>query len=246
MARNIQDRGRFVMADLSRQVKAVETTESGSIESSALWRNSEDLALIAEVWGLDQQAAKGVNKASHLTRIKHGLLAQVPMICRGERCPYISTCYLAPEERPQSGRCPIEIATIIALFERYCRHLDIVEDDFVDLTLVKELIDLDVQLLRADHYMAARPEFVEEVPVFVTDDGMAFTKPEISKAAEYKERLRRERHRILQLLNSTRKDKEGSKVRRDPSSMAAEILARAKELGIYRVIDVQADVNSES
>lgn len=209
------------------------------IEESGIVANSRDLALIAEVWGLDGQSAKGVSRASHMTRIKHGMLAQVPMVCRGDACPYASTCYLSPEERPKQGRCPIEIATILALFEKYCRHLDITEEDIVDLTLVKELIDLDVQLLRADHYMAARPEFVEEVPVFVTEDGIAFTKPEISKVVEYKERLRKERHRVLQLLNSTRKDKEGGKGQRDPSSLAAEVLARARELGLYTVIDVQ-------
>jgi hypothetical protein len=208
-------------------------------EESDITVNSRDLALIAEVWGLDEQSKKGVSRASHMTRIKHGMLAQVPMVCRGDACPYVSTCYIAPEERPKQGRCPIEIATILALFERYCYHLDVTEEDIVDLTLIKELIDLDVQLLRADHYMAARPEFVEEVPVFVTEDGIAFTKPEISKVVEYKERLRKERHRILQLLNSTRKDKEGGKTKRDPSSLAAEILARAREMGIYQVIDIQ-------
>ncbi len=202
---------------------------------------SGDLALIAEVWGLDEQAAKGVSRASRVVTLKHGMLAQVPMVCRGERCPYVSTCYVSPEERPVNGRCPIEIATILALFDRYCRHLDIGEEDIVDLTLVKELIDLDIQLLRADHYMAARPEFVEEVPVFVTEDGLVYTKPEVSKAVEYKERLRKERHRILQLLNSTRKDKEGAKTRKDPSSLAAEVLARARELGLYKVIDVQPE-----
>lgn len=201
-------------------------------------KTNESLALIAEVWGIDDGSSKGVTKASLMSNVKHGILAQVPMICRGHKCPYVNTCYLKPEERPKQGRCPIEIATILSLFEKYTTHLEITDEDIVDLTLVKELIDLDIQLLRADHYMAARPEFVEEVPVFVTEDGRAFTKPEISRAVEYKEKLRKERHRILQLLNSTRKDKEGGRKGKDPSSMAADILAKAKELGLYQVIEI--------
>lgn len=207
---------------------------------------NESLALIAEVWGIDEGSSRGVTKASLLANVKHGILAQVPMICRGPKCPYVKTCYLKAEERPERGRCPIEIATILSLFEKYTKHLEVTDEDIVDLTLIKELIDLDIQLLRADHYMAARPEFVEEVPVFVTEDGRAYTKPEISRVVEYKEKLRKERHRILQLLNSTRKDKEGGIKGKDPSSMAAEILAKAKELGLYQVIEVTPKDVSES
>lgn len=207
--------------------------------------NQESLSLIAQVWGIDEKAAEGITRANKITTIKHGMLAQVPMICRGSRCPYSATCYLEPGQRPDNGRCPIEIATILSLFDRYCEHLEVDSEDIVDLTLVKELVDLDVQLLRADHYMAARPEFIEEVPVFVTDDGIAFTRTEVAKVVEYKERIRKERHRILQLLNSTRKDKDGSKMKKDPSSIAADILARARELGLYSVIDVPAGRKEE-
>lgn len=204
--------------------------------------SSPSAALIAEVWGIDDASKRGINKAGAITRVKHGILAQVPMICRGEKCPYVETCYIAPEDRPQQrGRCPIEIATIIVLFDKYCKHLEITEEDIVDLTLIKELIDLDIQLMRADHYMAARPEFVEEVPVFVTEDGMEFTKQEIARAVEYKEKLRKERHRILQLLNSTRKDKNASFRGKDPSSVAADVIAKAKELGLFNIIDVQSN-----
>jgi len=216
-----------------------------SKQDTVLPVDKEGLALIAEVWGIDEQATQGISKANRLVNLKHGLMAQVPIVCHGSRCPYSATCYLEPEQRPERGRCPIEIATILSLFDRYCEHLEIDQEDIVDLTLVKELIDLDVQLMRADHYMAARPEFVEEIPVFVTDDGIAFTRPEVSKAVEYKERIRKERHRILQLLNSTRKDKDGGKVKKDPSSMAADILARARELGLYSVIEVPQKTGEE-
>lgn len=197
-----------------------------------------DMSLIVEVWGLDEQAFKGISRANNINRLKHGLMAQVPIVCYGDGCPYISTCYLTSDERPREGRCPIEISTIVNLFDKYCQHLEITEEDVVDLTLIKELIDIDIQLLRADHYMAAHPSFVEDVPAFMTDSGYTVMKPELTKATEYKDRLRRERHRILQLLNSTRRDRSGGKTATDPSTIAAEVLAKAKELGLHTVIDV--------
>lgn len=208
-------------------------------KSIDLTANVKDLGLIAEVWGIDESSINGVARANYMHRLKHGLMAQVPIVCRNSNCPYVSTCYIDPKERPKNGRCPIEISMILTLFDKYCGFLDVGEDDIVDLSLVRELVDLDVQLMRADHYMAANPDFVEDVVYFVNEDGMPITKPEIARVVEYKERLRRERHRILQLLNSTRKDRESSQVKRDPSSLAAEVISKARELGLYKTIEVK-------
>lgn len=211
-------------------------------------QEQSSLPLIVDVWGLDEKARKGVARANTINRLKHGMMAQVPIVCRNESCPYIATCYIDPDERPERGRCPIEVSAIVNLFERYCEHLDITEDDVVDLTLLKDLIDIDIQLMRADHLMSANPSFVEDIPVFATEEGYIVRRPELVKAVEYKDKLRRERHRILQLLNSTRKDKGSDKISVDPSIAAVQLIEKAREVGVQTVIDITEVVkkNEES
>lgn len=189
--------------------------------------NDQTLGPLAEVWGIDAQAVRGLSRANRMVNLRHGFAASVPIICKGDHCPYVETCYLTSVERPKKGRCPIEIATIISLFERYCTSLEVTAKDAVDLGLIKELVDIDIQLIRADHKMASDVDFVEKVVAAVDQDGVAHYRPELRKSVEYKERLRKERHRILGLLNSTRKDRQRQPGAVDPSSMAASLIAKA-------------------
>lgn len=205
--------------------------------------------LLAECWGLDEQMAKGVQRASAVQFLRHGMAAHIPIVCYREKCPYQDVCYIPLDERPQNGRCPIEVATILTLFDRYCKSLGVTEEDVVDLSLIKELVDLDIQMIRADNRLAISADFVEDVVAFVTPRGQVFTAPQLTKAVEYKDRIRRERHRILQLLNSTRKDREGGRASSDPSTYAAALLAKVRDLErsgkIRTVIEVQAESKLE-
>lgn len=202
---------------------------------------------LASVWGIDAQAAKGISRASGMAGLRHGFTAGIPIVCKGPACPYVQTCYLDPGERPLRGRCPIEIASLIHLFEQYCASLEVGPNDVVDLGLIKELVDIEIQIMRADNKMASDSDFVEEVTVAIDQAGKELKRPELVKAVDYKERLRRERHRILNLLNSTRKDRQRELPPVDPSSVAAALIARAAELqrqGRVREVEI-IDVTPE-
>jgi len=79
--------------------------------------------------------------------------------------------------------------------------------------------------------LAIDADFIQEVAVAVTPKGFVISKPELHKAADYKGKLMEKRHKVLNLLNSTRKDKAGSKltIQYDPSVRAAELLEKARE-----------------
>jgi predicted HNH restriction endonuclease len=125
-------------------------------------------------------------------------------------------------------RCPVEIATIIDRFNKYVKQLRIDPDNIVDLGLVKNLVDVEIQLARADRRCAITADIVEQVIAVVTERGEAYYRPEISKAAEYKLKLISEHGRILSLLNATRKDKAANKmnISIDASNYAAQLLRR--------------------
>lgn len=183
-------------------------------------------------WTKNPEAVEAINVARRLRNTKHGLYASVPIICKAEACPYAHSCPLLEQGMaPYGEKCPIEIAAIEDLFERYAEQFEIDLDnrkagDTVDLMMIKDLVDADIGLLRCDNKMAWDADYVIENTVGMTEDGEPVTRQELHPLTEYREKLINRKHKTLQLLNATRKDREGTKltVTADPSVQAAEML----------------------
>ncbi|WP_067924104.1 hypothetical protein [Alicyclobacillus shizuokensis] len=181
-------------------------------------------------WTQNPEAVEAINVARRLRQTKHGLYASVPIICKARACPYAHSCpLLEMDMAPFGEKCPIEIAAIEDLFHRYCKELGIDpdnEENTVDLIMVKELVDIDISLLRCDNKMAIDADFIIDQVVGMTEEGHALTRQELHPVVSYKEKLLNQKHKTLQLLNSTRKDKQGSRVTHvlDASERAAELL----------------------
>lgn len=163
---------------------------------------------------------------------KHGLYAAIPLMCKGQSCPYASVCPLIDAGQDPSGtRCPLEIGLILKQYDVYKSEFNIDEENIVDLHLVKDLVDCDVQLFRADNRIAMQGDFIEEVTISVTDSGQEIKAPQISKAAEFKDKIQTKKHKVLQLMHSTRSDKAGDKltITLDPSTYAAQLMAQVAD-----------------
>lgn len=202
---------------------------------------------LPSAWGSSDKLKTAVGIATQMGNVKHGMYAAIPIVCKGELCPYAKTCPLVEMNMaPVKERCPIEISQILQRFDAYTEELGIDTDNIVDMTLVKDLIDLDVQLNRADMKLAADGDFLQDIVVTVTENGDEITNPAIHKAVEYKEKLLKKRHDILQLLHSTRKDKAGDKITitMDPSSYASQLMAQAAAMQ-KNIIDVTPDEGDE-
>ncbi|MBR2246157.1 hypothetical protein [Oceanobacillus profundus] len=202
-------------------------TEAGLATVSA---NSRELDHSA--WTKNPEAVEAIETAKRLRNTKHGMYAAVPIICKADGCPYAQSCpLLEMAQAPYGEKCPIEIAAIEDLFGRYAEHFDINLDnkkagDTVDLMMVKDLVDADIGILRCDSKMAWDADYIIHNTVGVTDNGDPITKQELHPLTDYREKLVNRKHKTFQLLNSTRKDKVGSKitVSADPSVRAAEML----------------------
>jgi hypothetical protein len=196
-------------------------------------------------WKLSDKGREAIQLAVGMAQTKHGLYASIPMLCKGEKCPYASVCPLVEMEKaPEGERCPLEIAMILKKYEEYQQEFGIDETNVVDMSLVKDLIDYDVQLFRAENKIAVQGDFVEDVVVSVTESGEAITAPQLSKATEYKDKIMTKRFKILELMNSTRKDKAGDKLTLslDPSSYASQLMSQiAGTMKPGQIIDVDYD-----
>lgn len=186
---------------------------------------------ISNTWGLTEQSDMAVKLAQEIHGTKHGLYAAIPMVCKEEDCPYAPVCPILKAGLTTYGqRCALEISLITTKYEQYKEELNIDDNDSVDLSLLKDLIDYDVQILRAENKMAVDGDFVKDQVIGVDETGAPIIQEQISNAANYKDKIQMRRNKTLELLNSTRKDKAGTKisVTMDPSSYATELLKKAQ------------------
>ena len=196
-------------------------------------------------WNLSDKGREAIQIAVGMSHTKHGLYASIPMLCKAEECPYADVCPLVEMAKaPKGERCPLEIAMILKKYEEYSEEFNIDESNVVDMGLVKDLIDYDIQLFRAENKIAVQGDFVEDVVVTVTEGGEVITNPQLSKATEYKDKVMTKRFKILELMNSTRKDKAGDKltISLDPSSYASQLMSQvADQRKPGQIIDADYD-----
>lgn len=169
-----------------------------------------------DVWGVPDAIMVQAESESKKFEIKHGMFAAIPLICKGDNCPYRTVCTVNQANLPimKGHRCPIEIGAIMARFEHWCNHFkidtsnDIIADaDIVDASLIRDLVDNEIQVLRAENKMAMSADFISRTITTVDNKGKAYYKDEVSPEAVFKLQLLDKRYKIMQLLNSTRKDK---------------------------------------
>ena len=212
------------------------------VEKRELQEKAKDLGL-PTFWGATDQWFAGVIKSKNIKNLKYGLSASIPIICRGESCPYVESCYLDGNERVVGARCPIEVGTIIQMYHMYCEQLGINLDNIdlkehtVDLSLINELVELDIKIMRTQNKLAIDADMISDVIAEIGHKGEMYTRPEVHQAEVLAEKLRKDRHRVFEDLLSTRKSKKMASQGKDPSSRASSLMKQAMQLAKDGKID---------
>lgn len=213
--------------------KRMEELEELIVQSpEELKKEAEENMQFPSTWKVSNESLGMINHSIEIYNTKHGLYAAVPLMCKGERCPFSEVCPLIDRgDDPTGSRCPIEIGLILRKYEEYKNYFQVEEDDVVDMGLIKDLVDYDIQLHRAENRIAMQADFLEDVVISVTENGQEITAPQISQAANYKEKIQTKKHKVLQLMHSTRSDKAGDKmtITLDPSTYAAQLMSQVAE-----------------
>lgn len=190
---------------------------------------------LASIFGINSSAINSITTTASRYKLSHGKFAGVPIICKDTDCPYIETCTIPPAERLVNQRCIQELGAIVARFEYWCTHFDIDplstnKADLVDLSLIQDMVNLEVKELRADQKMAISADIIEKSVSEVDRKGNVYYENVLNPVAEYQSSLMAKRHKILQLLNSTRKDKASQMDKgNNPSNKAINILKKIDE-----------------
>ena len=207
-----------------------------------------------EVWGLDDVDMAKAEVVSKKFRMKHGMFSSIPLLCRVKGCPYAKVCSIPEDQRALNGRCPIEIGAIIARFDSWCNHFGvniesqyIKDEDLVDATLIRDLVDNEIQTLRAENKLAINGDFIGQTIANVDNKGVEHLEDTVSPEAEFKMTLQEKRHKILQLLNSTRKDKAKELNQElNPSNKAMSIFNKISEKMVNIDLDnIEDEVEGE-
>lgn len=183
-------------------------------------------------WTISEKGKIAVSAAMAMLSTKHGFYANIPIICKEDNCPYAATCNLLKNGLAPFGEpCPVEIAKIVKKYEDYVQELNVREEDKIDQTLLRDLINYEIIIDRCDAKIAQEANFVSLVPFAVGQDGTVLEKEEINKSIELRERMSKKKNEILQLLNSTRKDKAEQKININitPTEIYKEMLEKSKE-----------------
>ena len=195
------------MADTEEAVLALAPSEEAEAKEK---RKNMELVLkeTNNPWGLTPKAIEAKRAVMTMLATKNGLQARVPLVCKGEGCPYSSSCQLLINDlAPRGEYCPVELAQIDIRSAGYSSDLDMDTASFTDQNLMSELITLDIMIERCKGLLAEEGTPVIDMAIGVDKEGNEVRQPAVSKAWEAYERISKKRDSVYNLLMLTRKDK---------------------------------------
>lgn len=188
-------------------------------------------------WNIQTSLMNEICNISKVYNSKHGLFASVPIVCRGQDCVYKDTCMISQQNRIVGQRCPMEIAAILSRYQQWCNHFEIDTsndfinpEDLVDATLIKDLVNIEIQILRAENKVALSGDFMSTTLLDIDKKCNAYYGKIVSPETEFLMTLQDKKIKILNQLNATRKDKANDKNKNSASDTAIRIFQQVQEL----------------
>lgn len=194
-----------------------------------------------------EEQGKRINKA--LGRMVTGVAASVPILCRGSQCSYSETCPFFKENAHVVGeKCPVEVSLIEAWAQDFIEELAINPNSITEVQILSRLIEISVLERRLTLYMSLHePDLTYEANIGVDEAGNVLTAKQSSISFEQRQRLDREKMRLLESLNATRERKfkiqsqiqEASKTDTSMQDLKTTIVDLAKALKLNNVVSNQ-------
>lgn len=200
--------------DMISTIDEINDTDENEKKQIAVARRQKLEAAVntqKNIWGYSSLGIEANKAAMTMLSTKTGMYSRIPLVCKGQHCPYIDTCKLSQYDLLPIGEyCPLETAQIEFSITKYVKEFDISEDDFTDQNILKEIVNLEIMMERCKSLMSKEQNPVIDVITNITEAGDEFYHPEVSKAFEIYERCQKQHSSLLNLMNATRKDKAAS------------------------------------
>lgn len=147
--------------------------------------------------------------SGQLRRYTTGINASVPLICSGDICAFKSNCpYHQIGKAPVGQDCLLEAQLIHYWTEQYLNEFDVDPASVTEMHMVSELAEFNIYEMRITKYLAEHhPTLMQDVVTGIDANGNVLQNQEISRAFDLKERIKKNRMKVLESLMATRKDK---------------------------------------
>lgn len=212
--KNIQDtdiqNDDFDCYDMMTSVDIENADELQKIQMAVSKREELEKSLEKQqnLWGYSSLGVEASKAAMTMLSTKTGLYSRIPLICKGKKCPYSDNCGLDKYDLTPVGEyCPMETAQIELSVQKYAKEFEILQEDFTDQNILREIVNLEIMMERCKSLLAKEQSPVVDVITSITEQGESYTHPEVSKAFEIYERCQKQHISLLNLMNATRKDK---------------------------------------
>jgi hypothetical protein len=177
-------------------------------------------------------------KAVELVRpqkTRTSMFSSIPMNCEGSRCIFADTCPLLKENlAPVSNPCPIEMSIVAQFTSEYMEQLDVVPSNLVEVSMVRDLVDQEVQYIRKTKLLA-KEHFIQENIVGVDNEGNPILKKELHLAVELEDRLHKRRKDLRNQLLATREAKaKMGQTQLDTAQAISDIIDKVQNLDLQR------------
>ena len=175
-----------------------------------------------------------VNKAIELVRpqkTRTAMFSSIPMNCEAEKCVYASTCPLLKENvAPKNNPCPIEMSMVSQFTTEYLDQLDVNPNNLVEVSMVRDLVDQEVQYMRKTKLLA-KEHFIQENVIGIDQDGQPILKKELHLAVELEDKLHKRRKDLRNQLLATREAKaKVGQVQLDTAQAISDIINKVQSL----------------
>lgn len=142
-------------------------------------------------------------------RLTTGSAAAVPIVCKGDSCPFRSKCPYYEQKIHEVGEdCLVEAQLIEFWTYKYMDELQIDTMSISEMHTLSSLVELAIMDLRMSNYIAINDQaLMMDFIASVDPNGMPLTNKGTSVAFEVKERIDRRRLKILETFNNTREKK---------------------------------------
>lgn len=182
-------------------------------------------------------------------KTRSSMFSSIPMTCESTKCIFAETCPLLKENlAPKGNPCPIEMSMVSQFTAEYMEQLDVQPDNLVEVSMIRDLVDQEVQYLRKTKLLA-KEHFVQENVVGIdSNTGEPILKKELHLAVELEDKLHKRRKDLRNQLLATREAKAKIGLAQVDSAQAiSDILYKVqsiqtekekmlkKKLGIYEV-----------
>jgi len=168
-------------------------------------------------------------------KTRTSMFSSIPMRCEASRCIFAETCPLHQQNLAPKGKpCPIEMSVVSQFTTEYMNQLEVHPDNLVEVSMIRDLVDQEVQYLRKTKLLA-KEHFIQENTIGVDEDGQPILKKELHLAVELEDKLHKRRKDLRNQLLATREAKaKAGQMQVDSAQAISDILYKVQAIEIEK------------